>query len=130
MTYVRGTDDYPSVHHRFWCQDFAYSFSNHCCERGGIGGWHSRDQVFSNLLVIKAGLLGAELQIVVCSDKFVGTANRKPPFGVPTIFVGTVVPTNLSEQPIGNQFSVPTILLGTALFPQRLWEHHVVPSFW
>ena len=67
---------------------------------------------------------------VYCSDKFVGTANRKPPFAVPTIFVGTVGPTNLSEQPIGNQFSVPTILVGTALFPQRLWEHHVVPSFW
>ena len=54
---------------------------------------------------------------VYCSDKFVGTANRKPPFAVPTIFVGTVGPTNLSEQPIGNQFSVPTILVGTALFP-------------
>ena len=39
-----------------------------------------------------------------------GTANRKPPFGVPTIIVGTIVPTNLSEQPIGNQFSVLTIL--------------------
>ena len=46
----------------------------------------------------------------VPTDKFVGTANRKPPFAVPTIFVGTVGPTNLSEQPIGNQFSVPTIL--------------------
>ena len=44
----------------------------------------------------------AKLQIVVCSDKFVGVANRKTQFGVPTIFVGTVVPTNLSEQLIGN----------------------------
>ena len=46
-----------------------------------------------------------------------GTANRKPPFGVPT---------NLSEQLIGNQFFVPTILVSTALFPQSLWEHHAV----
>ena len=66
----------------------------------------------------------------VPTNLFVGAANRKPQYCVPTIFVGTVVPTNLSEQPIGNQFSVPTILVGTALFPQRLWEHHVVPSFW
>ena len=33
-----------------------------------------------------------ELEIVVCSDKFVGTAL------VPTKLVGTAVPTNLSEQ--------------------------------
>ena len=59
-----------------------------------------------------------------------GIANRKPPLAVPTIFVGTVCPTNLLEQPIGNRFSVPTIVVGTALFPQRLWEHHVDPSFW
>ena len=45
-----------------------------------------------------------------------GTVNRVPQFGVHTISVGTVVPTNLSEQPIGNQFSVPTFLVGTALF--------------
>ena len=38
---------------------------------------------------------------------------KKEPHGVPTIFVGTVVPTNLSEQPMGNKFSVPTILVGT-----------------
>ena len=66
----------------------------------------------------------------VPTDKFVGTANRKPPFAVPTIFVGIVSPTNLSEQLIGNQFSVATILVGTALFPQSLWEHLAVPSFW
>ena len=34
----------------------------------------------------------AELEIVVCSDKFVGTAL------VPTKLVGTAIPTNLSEQ--------------------------------
>ena len=34
----------------------------------------------------------AELEIVVCSDKFVGTAL------VPTKLVGTAVPKNLSEQ--------------------------------
>ena len=55
-----------------------------------------------------------------------GTANGKPPFGVPTIFVGTIVPTNLSEQPIGIQFPVPTILVETVLFPQSLWEHQGV----
>ena len=37
-------------------------------------------------------LWAAELEIVVCSDKFVGTAL------VPTKLVGTAVPTNLSEQ--------------------------------
>ena len=42
-----------------------------------------------------------------------GTANRKPPFAVPTIFVVTVGPRNLLEQPIGIPFSVPTILVGT-----------------
>ena len=62
----------------------------------------------------------AELNIICRSDKFVGTANGKPPFGVPTIFVGTIVPTNLSEQPIGIQFPVPTILVETVLFPQSL----------
>ena len=41
------------------------------------------------------------------------TANRKPPFGVPTIFMGTVVPTNLSEQPIGNQWGVGVDTLGS-----------------
>ena len=41
------------------------------------------EQVVSNLLAIKAGLPGAELEIVVCSDKFVGTAL------VPTKLVGT-----------------------------------------
>ena len=48
----------PSVHHRFWCQDVASSFSNHCCERGEVGGWHSVERVVSNLLAIKAGLPG------------------------------------------------------------------------
>ena len=43
-----------------------------------------------------------------------------------TIFVGTIVPTNLSEQPIGIQFPVPTILVETVLFPQSLWEHQGV----
>ena len=71
-------------------------------------------------------LLPAELNIICRSDKFVGTANGKPPFGVPTIFVGTIVPTNLSEQPIGIQFPVPTILVETVLFPQSLWEHQGV----
>ena len=58
--YVRVTDDCLSVHHRFWCQDRASPFSNHCCERGGGRGWHSRERVVSNLLAIKAGLPGPQ----------------------------------------------------------------------
>ena len=38
--------------------DRASPFSNHCCERGGGRGWHSRERVVSNLLAIKAGLPG------------------------------------------------------------------------
>ena len=60
-----------------------------------------------------------------------GTANRKPQFGVPTIFVRIVVPTNLSEHPIGNQFSVPTIHHIVDLLPYRidfLLEHQVYCS--
>ena len=44
----------------------------------------------------------AELEIVVCSDKFVGTALVPTKLVgtalVPTKLVGTAVPTNLSEQ--------------------------------
>ena len=60
LTYLWGMDDCPSVHHRFGCQDFAFPFSNHCCEGGGVGGWHSREGVVSNLLAIKAGLSGPQ----------------------------------------------------------------------
>ena len=40
---------------------------------------------------------------VVCFHNLVKTVNREPPFSVPIIFVGPVVPSNLSEQQIGNQ---------------------------
>ena len=39
---------------------FVSYFSNHCCERGGVAGWHSRERVVSNLLAIKAGLPGPQ----------------------------------------------------------------------
>ena len=64
--------------------------------------------VAANLFVcaggmINAPLMDAKLNKVVCSHKCFGTTNREPPFGVPTVFVGTSVLTNLWEQPLGNQ---------------------------
>ena len=84
-----------------------------------------------------------------------GTAYKKPPFGVPTIFVGTtnrelifcshnpygnsavpttfvgtaLFPQGLLEQKIGSLLAVPTNLL-EQLFPQRLWEHQMEASYW
>ena len=48
----------------------------------------------------------------------------------PTSFVGTALfPQGLWEQEIGSLLAVPTNLW-EQLFPQRLWEHQMEASYW
>ena len=68
--YVRVTDDFLSVHHRFWYQDHASPFSNHCCERGGVGAWHSRERVVITCLPLRLASHGLDKVLSYLLDKF------------------------------------------------------------
>ena len=71
-----------------------------------------------------------KVQILLPPPPCPGIFEEYIPPGVPTSFVGTALfPQGLWEQEIGSLLAVPTNLW-EQLFPQRLWEHQMGVSHW